>query len=507
MAKKIIIIGGGLSGLTSGIYCIDNGYDVEIYEKNPIPGGECTGWYREGNYIDGCAHWIVGTNPKSDLYPLWKHIGAFDEHTKIYPAEYLTVFQTPHGDLVFDADFHKLEDEMLRRYPEDTKPIRKMFRTIRHYQTVRIPVKKPLEQMNPFSLMAFGIPMLPMALSMQKYKRINLNHYCERFKNPDLSYVLKRFLEGNYSSHSLFYVLQTFARGDAGVPEGGSLKMMLRVAEHYRSLGGKLYLNTPVKKIVTEGKKATGVLLENGRFVAADYVISAVDMHYALYDLLGGKYKDEFYHFRFQNRLDYPYSAGFLLSYKVTSDVSSFPKMYDVLTKPISFFGEAIDHYAIRNFSFDPSLKGKDGSTLLTVLLPAKENAYDTIKQLSHEEYEAQKEALGETFRQRIAEDYPVPLDSIRCIDVTTPITYERYGNAYRGSYMAFLTTENAKGFMHNGRVKGLNNVILSGQWIMPPGGLPVALFVGKHAAAKIAKLDHQKFRDLTDYSSWKKSS
>lgn len=507
MAKKVIIIGAGLSGLTSGIYCRDNGYDVEIYEKNPSPGGECTGWYREGMYIDGCAHWIVGTNPKSDLFPLWKHVGAFDEHTHIYPAEYLTVFQTPHGDFSFDADFPRLEKEMLRRYPEDIKPIRKMFRTIRHYQTVRIPVKKPLEQMNPFSLLAFALPMIPMALSMQKYKHVSLNRYTERFHNPDLANILTRFLEGNYNSHSLFYVLQAFASGDAGVVEGGSLKMMLRIVDRYRSLGGKLYLHSPVKKIVTSGKRATGILLEDGRTIPADYVISAVDMHHAIYDLLGDQYQDEYYHLRFKNQLDYPYISGFVLSYKVYGDVSAFPKMYDVLTEPISVFGDTINHYAIRNFSFDLSLKGQDGSTLLTILLPARDNVYTQLKQLSQTDYLTKKKALGEIFRQEIAKAYAIPLDTIRCLDVTTPLTYEHYCNAYHGSYMAFLSTDKSKGLMSNGRLKGLNNVILSGQWVMPPGGLPVALFVGKHAAAKVCRLDHRKFLDLTDYHSKKKRS
>ena len=31
--QKVIIIGAGVSGLTAGIYCLDNGFDVEIYEK------------------------------------------------------------------------------------------------------------------------------------------------------------------------------------------------------------------------------------------------------------------------------------------------------------------------------------------------------------------------------------------------------------------------------------------------------------------------------------------
>ena len=81
--KKIIIIGAGIAGMSAGIYGLDNDYDVTIYEKHNIVGGQCTGWVRDKVYIDGCAHWIVGTNVESDLYPLWRHVNAFNENTLI----------------------------------------------------------------------------------------------------------------------------------------------------------------------------------------------------------------------------------------------------------------------------------------------------------------------------------------------------------------------------------------------------------------------------------------
>ena len=39
--EKVVIIGGGIAGLTAGIYALYAGFDAEIYEKNTIPGGEC----------------------------------------------------------------------------------------------------------------------------------------------------------------------------------------------------------------------------------------------------------------------------------------------------------------------------------------------------------------------------------------------------------------------------------------------------------------------------------
>ena len=70
--EKIIIIGGGISGLSAGIYALLSGFEAEIYEKNSIPGGECIGWNRKGFHIDNCIHWLTGTKKGTELYQVWK---------------------------------------------------------------------------------------------------------------------------------------------------------------------------------------------------------------------------------------------------------------------------------------------------------------------------------------------------------------------------------------------------------------------------------------------------
>ena len=41
--EKVIIIGGGIAGLSAGIYALMEGFDAEIFEKNALAGGECMG--------------------------------------------------------------------------------------------------------------------------------------------------------------------------------------------------------------------------------------------------------------------------------------------------------------------------------------------------------------------------------------------------------------------------------------------------------------------------------
>ena len=44
--KSVIVIGGGISGLCTGVYAAANGYDTTVLEANSEPGGLCTSWTR-----------------------------------------------------------------------------------------------------------------------------------------------------------------------------------------------------------------------------------------------------------------------------------------------------------------------------------------------------------------------------------------------------------------------------------------------------------------------------
>ncbi|MCQ2799207.1 MAG: NAD(P)/FAD-dependent oxidoreductase [Bacilli bacterium] len=500
---KVVIVGAGISGLTAGIYCLDNGFDVEIYEKHYIPGGECTGWTRKGQYIDGCAHWIVGTEPSSELYPLWEHIGIFEGNPTVFPTEYLTKFQISDGRFfTFWSDIDKLKEEFHTFFPEDKKAINGFIRTIKAYQHTHIPVRKPLDHMNPLEITMFGMSLLPMVLPFVKYKHVSVVEYAKRFKNPDLRGIFQRFVEPEYNIHSFMYVCQTFTKGDAGIVEGGSLPMVMRIVEKFKRLGGKLFLNKPVKQVNIEKNVANGITLEDGTTINADYVIASSDIHHTLYGLLDGKYHDKDFERQFRDKAANPVRSSVMLAYRTTRNMTDYPRMMDFLCEPFDWHGQHHDHYAIRNFTFDKSLPSKDGETLLTVLLPSNEDVYNYLKSLPREEYLKEKQAFADKFTQMMLKDLGLKKDELELIDITTPLTYERYTNAYQGAYMSFVTTKDTKGLMRPGLIKGLKNFVIAGQWIMPPGGLPVALFSGKHAAIRVCKMAKVKFVNKEEQTS-----
>ena len=493
--KTISIIGAGIAGLSAGIYALENGYDVTIYEKHSIVGGQCTGWYREKTFIDGCAHWIVGTNPNSDLYPLWEHVGAFNEESKMYSTEYYCKYAIDGEIVTFYADLVKLEQELLRVAPSDKKQIKRFINGIKAYQNVRIPVDKPLDCQNIFELTLFGINMLPMLFHYMYYKKTSVKQYAKKFKTDILRKLLLRVINENYNIHSFIYIMQSVSRNDASMVEGGSLKLAYRIKDRFIKLGGKIVTNCEVNNVVIDNNVAKGICINDNQIVYSDYVISTTDAYHTMKKLLNNQYDDYYYQYRFDNRKDYPIQSALLFTYKVNSNVDNIPKMSQFEVKPIKIANQVITDISVRNYSFDKTLN-KDCTTF-GVLMEVSDVVYDYFANLSKEEYLKEKNRIANEVLDSIKKYYNLKDEEIKLLDVVTPLTYNRYTNAYKGSYMSFVTTKKAKGLMRKGLISGLKNFVMAGQWLMSPGGLPIALFTGKHAIYRICKMDKKEFVNL----------
>lgn len=97
MAKKILIIGGGVAGLSAGIYARLNGFDALILEKHTIAGGVCTAWYRKGYRFDYSIQWLVGTR-EGAFHQTFKDTNVINDDVKILNADYHTRVVLPDGD-------------------------------------------------------------------------------------------------------------------------------------------------------------------------------------------------------------------------------------------------------------------------------------------------------------------------------------------------------------------------------------------------------------------------
>ena len=111
--KKVVIVGAGIAGMTAGVLLQKAGFTTEIYEKNALPGGQCTGWKREGYFIDNCIHWLTGTRPGSALHELWKEIGALGDGVELHEKKMFFSSKLNGQTLTFWRDKERTRKEML----------------------------------------------------------------------------------------------------------------------------------------------------------------------------------------------------------------------------------------------------------------------------------------------------------------------------------------------------------------------------------------------------------
>lgn len=492
--KKIVIVGGGISGLTSGIFAQKYGFESVVLEKNAIAGGECIGWDRQGSHIDGCIHWLTGTKKDTELYNLWCEVGAL-EGVDIINLEYYYIFEYDGQIVHFYNDYDKLKKELMYVSPEDEKVIDEFISACKSIRSIEMPISKPMDMMGAIEMMKLGVKMMSGGMAMQKYSKITCKEFAEKFKSPVLQKVFRSFLPDNYSASSMMFSYSTIASGNGGIPVGGSMAMAMRMVDKYKSLGGDLRLNASVDEIVVNEGKAVGVRLSNGEFISADYVISACDANVTLQKLLGGKYTDKRLQTCYDDLENNPLQSNVLVAFAVDGDVSDLPisfvfdsEKYDVAGKTKSIVG-------MRVYSYDESLI-RNGKTTITSFVSQTPEDFDYWKNLytDKEAYKSEKMRIAEEILNRIIKRFPQLNGRIKIIDVVTPVTYERYCGAYKGSWMSFMQTPNAKVVQgHNGKIDGIDNFQLSGQWIYSPGGLPCAVATGKFAVQRICGMENIK--------------
>ena len=488
--KKIIIIGGGISGLAAGIYAQKLGFQSVIVEKHTITGGECTGWNRKGFHVDGCIHWLMGTKQGTNLNKIWHEVGALNPSINIHQPDYFSKTEYGHSTVFLYRNLKKLREHLIEVSPEDEEQIDNLCAYIEMFYDFEPPTNRPIDLMRFSELLKFLFSIKKARSVIKKIGRLTVKGYCEQFKNLAIRKALLSIVPNHYSAYILPSTLAVFVSGNGGRPSGGSLAFAKRMEEMFISLGGELHLSKEVKKVIIVNGYANSVLLDDGSKLHGDYIVAACDTHVILNTLLDNRYPDKQLSKRYKNHQTYPLHSSVYISLGIDYNLSKYPMDFSFQTEPLTFEDSLLDIISWKNYSHEPSFSPPNKS-VITVYFEAN---YEWWSSKSGQTYKDEKSRLSHDVIRRIECRFPELVGKIEVLDVATPLTYERYCGAYKGSWMSFGMTPKAKQMMHKGKIKGIKNFYMAGQWLMPPGGLPTALLTGKWAIQRISKNINARF-------------
>src|SRR5271157_5659997 len=95
--RKIVIIGGGIAGLSAAVYALKCGYEVEVLEMHDMAGGLAMSWRRGSYTFETCLHWLIGSKLGGDFHAQWQEVFDIDKLTFINPEEFVRI-ETGSGD-------------------------------------------------------------------------------------------------------------------------------------------------------------------------------------------------------------------------------------------------------------------------------------------------------------------------------------------------------------------------------------------------------------------------
>ncbi|PPD45233.1 MAG: diapolycopene oxygenase [Methylobacter sp.] len=484
----IVVIGAGLGGLSAAISLASEGFSVDLLEKNDKVGGKLNVLVKDGFTFD--------LGPSILTMPhifrrLFERVGKnMDDYVSIQTVEpHWRNFFEDGSTLDLSADPVVMKQE-LDKLGADTA---RQFDNFLAYS-------KRLCEVTENGYFAHGLDSFWELLkhygpvkSLQEFDVFrSMDQGVKRFiKDPKLVDVLNYFIKyvgsSPYDAPALMNLLPYIQFGyGLWYIKGGMYGMAQGLQKLAVELGVNIHINAEVVEIQHEGGHASGVRLANGRVLAADIVVSNMEVIPAYQNLMPGQESEI-------RRLEKfaPSCSGLVLHLGVDT-------IYPQLAHHNFFYSDhprehfkAIFHdhrlsedptiYLVAPCKSDPS-QAPRGCEIIKILPHIPH--LDPDKPLSADDYAAMRERVLIKLERMGLTDLR---KHIVCEESWTPVDIQAKYYSNQGSIYGVVADRFKNlGFKNAQRSKVLKNLYFVGGSVNPGGGMPMVTLSGQLVRDKI---------------------
>lgn len=484
----VVVVGSGLGGLTAAALLAREGKRVLVVERHDRAGGYAHAFRRRGYRFDSAVHLVSGCEPVpfeggGFLHDLLDGLDVRDrcDFVRVDPC-----YRVEWPGLTLDApcEFERFVETHAERFPKQAKGIRGF---VEDCLTIRGEANRAEGQVTPGPLAR--PERFPLLL---RHRRATLaDVLTDRIDDESARAALAALwpylgLPPSRVSFLYFATMLTSYIADGAYYCRGTFQTLADalVASLVRD-GGELLLRVPVRRILVEGGRATGVRLENGQRVSAPVVISNADARQTALELTGA----EHFPARYLSRLrGARHSISAFVVYAATTlDLTRADLGHETFLYPsadheaahASGLGGQPDWLSITAPTrVDPSLAPPGEHLLvLTTLVDARVES----------SWPGAKERWMNAMLDRAERRLPGLRASLRFAEAGTPRTMERYTRNEDGAIYGFDVTPGQVG---PGRVDNrtpLPGLYLAGHWTRPGGGVAGVVRSGVRAAGLVS--------------------
>lgn len=496
-AYDVIVVGGGLGGLTAAAALADAGRAVLVVERHDRLGGYAHAFRRGAYHFDSAVHMIGGGGDGGLIRELLRTLDVADRCdftplTPCYAASY------PGLELAVPAGVDAFVDAHARAFPGAAAGLATLMAQCAR---VRDELRHAAELPSPLD--ALTVPeRFPTLTTFRRATLRDVMHAA--IPDPKLQAVyatLWPFLGLPPAQLSFVYwatMLLSYVEDGAFYCRGTFQRLAEALGEAVAHRGGEILLRSVVRRIRIDGGRVAGIVLENGQHVDAPVVISNADARQTAEELVGCAAVPPRYLRRLQ-RLE-PSVSAFVVYAATDLDLPALLPghetfvygdwSHDATYRRLPAAAPAWLSMTVPTMS-DPALApAGEHLLLLTTLVPGT-----TARNWAREKA-AYTDAMLAVAERRL----PGLGAHLRFVESATPRTMERYTRNTAGAIYGWALSPKQVGPGRPGPRTPIAGLHLAGHWTRPGGGVYGVVASGLETAKIVLgdAADGERWQSLT---------